>query len=249
MSDTDTTPDGARTLHAVPDPEPLAGLTGAPAFIYTELVGLTAENGATTAELALAAGLGRSTAGKALVILEEHGLAVRSPGSHDGPRRTPDRWHPAPSHKAANNQSSHPEPVTPQPELVSVSLTKPDANCANSGEGPSDTTEPMAPAPDSGSTPAASQAPIAQPDAPTTAITLPGERKRLAPGALRQMVIDHLQAHPTKAFTATRISRVIEKSSGAIANALATLVKQGIAEPVSDKPRTYRLSATETGNE
>ncbi|MFI9586834.1 hypothetical protein ACIHCQ_34550 [Streptomyces sp. NPDC052236] len=28
------------------------------------------------------------------------------------------------------------------------------------------------------------------------------------------MVIDHLEAHPGEAFTATKISRLIEKSSG-----------------------------------
>ncbi|MER6145407.1 hypothetical protein ABT174_36190 [Streptomyces sparsogenes] len=56
------------------------------------------------------------------------------------------------------------------------------------------------------------------------------------------MVIDHLTAHPDEAFTATRISRVIAKSSGAIANALATLARQGIAEQVTERPRTYRLA-------
>lgn len=52
------------------------------------------------------------------------------------------------------------------------------------------------------------------------------------------MVIDHLQAHPAEALTATKISRVIEKSSEA-ANGLAVLTKQGNAEQVSDRPRTY----------
>ncbi|MFF4145661.1 hypothetical protein ACFY0A_30840 [Streptomyces sp. NPDC001698] len=71
---------------------------------------------------------------------------------------------------------------------------------------------------------------------------LPGN-KRLAPGGLRQLVIDHLNAHPSEAFTATRISRLIDRSSGAIANALATLAKQGLAEQVTDRPRTYRAAA------
>ncbi|MEV7975247.1 hypothetical protein [Streptomyces sp. NPDC086519] len=61
------------------------------------------------------------------------------------------------------------------------------------------------------------------------------------------MVIHHLQAHPGAAFTATKMSRVIEKSSGAIANALVTLARQGIAEQVSERPRTYR-PATPEGN-
>ncbi|NEW71075.1 MarR family transcriptional regulator [Streptomyces rhizosphaericus] len=73
-----------------------------------------------------------------------------------------------------------------------------------------------------------------------------GHRIRLAPGALRQMVIGHLTAHPDEAFTATRISRIIEKSSGAIANALVTLTKQGIAEQVTEHPRTYRITTAAT---
>ncbi|AKA09023.1 hypothetical protein SAZ_33885 [Streptomyces noursei ZPM] len=94
----------------------------------------------------------------------------------------------------------------------------------------------------SGTTPA--QQSITEPHTtPADATTAPlSEKRRLAPGALRQMVIDHLQAHPGEAFTATKISRTIEKSSGAIANSLATLVRLGIAEKVSETPRTFRLA-------
>ncbi|WP_158621443.1 hypothetical protein [Streptomyces triticirhizae] len=47
------------------------------------------------------------------------------------------------------------------------------------------------------------------------------------------MVVEHLKTHPDAEFTATAISRVIGRSSGAIANALATLTEQGIAQQVS----------------
>lgn len=73
-------------------------------------------------------------------------------------------------------------------------------------------------------------------------------RGRLAPGGLRQMVLDHLQAHPGEAFTATKISRVIDRSSGAIANALVTLTKQGLTENVSLQPLTYRLATTHSAS-
>ena len=63
--------------------------------------------------------------------------------------------------------------------------------------------------------------------------------KRLQPGQLREMVAAHLSAHPDDAFTATAISR---RSSGAIANALATLTKQGLARQVCDAPRRYQLA-------
>lgn len=92
-------------------------------------------------------------------------------------------------------------------------------------------------------TPAEEAKPTAEPENPQPTAPSSGHRTRLAPGALRQMVIDHLTAHPDEAFTATRISRTIEKSSGAIANALATLAKQSIAEQVTEHPRTYRRAA------
>ncbi|MCQ6246155.1 MarR family transcriptional regulator [Streptomyces malaysiensis] len=76
-----------------------------------------------------------------------------------------------------------------------------------------------------------------------------GSKARLAPGALRDMVVNHLTAHRGEAFTATGISRVIEKSSGAIANALVTLTKRGITEQVTERPRTYRLATTPSSDD
>ncbi|MEV0961233.1 helix-turn-helix domain-containing protein [Streptomyces sp. NPDC049910] len=282
----DATPGGARTQHATPDAEPVTGLTGAPAAIYTELAGLSEP--ATVAELAIAASLGRSTTGKALVTLEEHGLAVRIPGGHDGPRRTPDRWHPplvteatsgdersqAPDETDAEVRSDiAPEPSTsdtsnrtgtaePEADLaavpdepiegpptlpatdtpqVSSQETEPDEGGGCTEEGGADE--------DIHSNPEAASTPQADPAPPAEAPPMSSGKQRLAPGALRQMVIDHLQAHPGEAFTATKISRVIEKSSGAIANALVTLTRQGIAEQASDRPRTYRLAAPSAGAE
>ncbi|WP_432106665.1 hypothetical protein [Streptomyces sp. AA1529] len=49
-----------------------------------------------------------------------------------------------------------------------------------------------------------------------------------------------LAAHPDEAFTATKISRHLEHSSGAIANNLATLAKNGLTEQVSESPRRYQ---------
>lgn len=275
----DPTTDAVRTLHAVPAPEPLAQLTGAPAAIYTELTGLTEP--ATGAELALAAGLGRSTTGKALVTLEQHGLATRTPGGHDGPRRTPDRWRAAPTHETSNSDDpTDQKPASTRPESPATNTPEPVGNNADHEAAPAEKAAPDDPTTDIANVPAtetpqdaehregdnssessphakggsntpdradapAPPASAGQQTPPTEAISLPDEKKRLAPGALRQMVIDHLQAHPGEAFTATKISRVIGKSSGAIANALVTLAGQGIAEQVSDRPRTYRLAAPE----
>ncbi|WP_414504769.1 helix-turn-helix domain-containing protein [Streptomyces sp. NEAU-L66] len=275
----DTTPDSTPTQN--PAPEPLTGLTDAQAAIYTQLVGLTEP--ATVIEIALAAGVGKSTAGRALPLLEQRGLAVRTPGGHNGPCRMPDVWYttaPAPSRKTTSTQENDNAPTPDQPESPTDEATE-RANSATENKGSSqDETARGATAPGTDSTDTytgqesnaaqddpphdtehndgdapgpdrthseedSSNGPSPQEDAESpTAPAQPAASTegRLAPGALRQMVIDHLRAHPDHEFTATRISRVIEKSSGAIANALDKLVGQGIAEQVNDRPRQFRLA-------
>jgi hypothetical protein len=72
-----------------------------------------------------------------------------------------------------------------------------------------------------------------------------GGRKTPAvrPGGLRDKVLAHLVAHPGGEFTPHEIHKVLGHSSGAIANALDTLVKLGEAEVATDKPRRFRRSA------
>jgi hypothetical protein len=72
-----------------------------------------------------------------------------------------------------------------------------------------------------------------------------GGRKAPAarPGSLRDKVLAHLIAHPDGEFTPHEIHKVLHHSSGAIANALETLVKLGQAEVASEKPRKFRLAA------
>jgi len=63
------------------------------------------------------------------------------------------------------------------------------------------------------------------------------------PGGLRDKVLAHLAAHPGGEFTPHEIHKVNGHSSGAIANALETLVKLGQAEVATEKPRKFRLAA------
>jgi hypothetical protein len=72
-----------------------------------------------------------------------------------------------------------------------------------------------------------------------------GGRKAPAarPGALRDKVLAHLVEHPGKEFTPHEIHKVLNHSSGAIANALETLVKHGEAEVATEKPRKFRRAA------
>ena len=60
------------------------------------------------------------------------------------------------------------------------------------------------------------------------------------PGGLRDKVAAHLRSHPGKEFTPHEIGKVIGHSSGAIANALDTLVRLGKAELATEKPRRFR---------
>jgi hypothetical protein len=75
-----------------------------------------------------------------------------------------------------------------------------------------------------------------------------GGRKAPAarPGGLREKVLGHLRDHPGKEFTPHEIHKVLGNSSGAIANALDTLVKHGDAELATEKPRKFRLAGTAT---
>jgi hypothetical protein len=69
---------------------------------------------------------------------------------------------------------------------------------------------------------------------------------RMRPGELTQIVIGFLRSHPEGTFTPTEIAREINRSSGAIGNALGNLVRSGEARQVTDKPRTYQAAARST---
>ena len=64
------------------------------------------------------------------------------------------------------------------------------------------------------------------------------------PGGLREKVLAHLRANPGSSFTPHEIHKVNGHSSGAIANALDTLVKHGDAELATEKPRRFRLAGS-----
>jgi hypothetical protein len=62
------------------------------------------------------------------------------------------------------------------------------------------------------------------------------------PDVLRDLVEEHLRKFPDAAFTPHQVGKVLTRSAGAVANALDKLVSFGIAELVSDKPRSYQLA-------
>jgi hypothetical protein len=62
----------------------------------------------------------------------------------------------------------------------------------------------------------------------------------LGTGQLRQMVHDHMAAHPGVPFSPYEVARVLGgRSSGAVANAMDRLVGDGHAVMVSESPRRY----------
>ncbi|MFD8461810.1 prolipoprotein diacylglyceryl transferase [Streptomyces antimycoticus] len=263
-----TTPNTTTTPNQ-PDP---AQLTGATAAVWTAL---NNQPGTTSTTLAQAAGTGQSTTTKALRHLEQTGLAHRESAAPDGTGRPANYWYPTPtpdpdtstspdttdepptvdddSHEPPTEYHAHPAPAE-SPASEDDASEHGDADedgergsASEPSQGAEDDDVP-APAPTPASEPPTSE--VASEDTKTEetqpTVNQSGHRTRLAPGALRQMVIGHLTAHPDEAFTATRISRIIEKSSGAIANALVTLTKQGITEQVTEHPRTYRITTAAT---
>ncbi|GAA2662182.1 helix-turn-helix domain-containing protein [Streptomyces vastus] len=231
----------------------LAGLSPAIISVYTQLVAFT--DPATVDDIAQAAATPRSSTFKALVALEKRGLAHRDRGIQNGPNRRPDLWHATytnPSH-ASEEPFSQEEPTHSAPGTAPASEPAAETDLKTDPEAPA-AVEPEenseAPEAEQAASAAALPAQRTEPTDPTRPValtSLPDGNKRLASGCLRQLVINHLNAHAGEAFTATRISRMIDRSSGAIANALATLAKQGLAEQVTDRPRTYRAAPPQPG--
>ncbi len=67
--------------------------------------------------------------------------------------------------------------------------------------------------------------------------------QRLSPGALRGMVEDYLRDNSGQ-FSPNAIGKALNRSSGAVHNALEKLVESGYAVRASDKPKKYSLAAT-----
>lgn len=117
----------------------------------------------TAAEIAIAAGVSRSTASKILTVAEHDRRVRRTPGATDRGRRAADRW----------------------------------------------------------------------------TLTHAEKPQRLARGALRDMIAEFLAAHPGTEFGTTEISKALDRSSGAITNALTKLTETGHATQTSERPLRY----------
>jgi hypothetical protein len=80
-------------------------------------------------------------------------------------------------------------------------------------------------------------------DAETATGSTEDDKARLAPGALRGMVEDHLRDHPAEEFGPTAIAKALAgESSGAVSNALDKLVEDGVVVKTNDKPRRFAFA-------
>ncbi|MFC5907902.1 helix-turn-helix domain-containing protein [Streptacidiphilus monticola] len=206
---------------------------------------LADQPGSTVAALALAAGIGRSTAGKLLAQMERAGAARRDPGGHDGTRRLADHWHPAATDPAPTTDQVPQGPVetrtSPEPSGPSESAALPAEASSNEApisgpEGSGDQSRPTAPAkPATFTGPCPTCGHVRRPSTRNTSVN-----GRLGQGQLYDLVLQHLHDNPGKECTATGIAKVIGKSSGAIANALAAMAGRGDAAMTCAAPRRYQ---------
>ncbi len=197
--------------------------------------------GATTAEVAQAAGVGRSTAAKALAALETQGLAVRSPGGRREGRVLPDRWHatgtpPAPDDEEAELHQPRDEEHARVPDTGPALIA--DRAVLEAG----------APDPDPHGDPeeASEPQPPVEPAGPWPSAAAGRTGRRLGRGRLRQMVLDHLHAHPGQEFSPFAIAKALDRSAGAVANALEKLVHDGQAQRTSKAPKRYAAPQEQT---
>jgi hypothetical protein len=65
---------------------------------------------------------------------------------------------------------------------------------------------------------------------------------KMGKGGLETAVFDHMAANPKSEYTPTDLARVLNRSGGAIANALAKFATEGKVTQTSERPRRYRLA-------
>ncbi|GAB2709509.1 hypothetical protein [Nocardia thraciensis] len=204
--------------------------------------------GSTAAELADAAGMAGSTARHILSGWAKTGAARRDrdPGSP----RAAQRWTPTiPADPAAEPQpEADAEPGSDTASTATESAA--DAPAPEPAPGTQEPPEPAAAGPTGGETTApptdipdgGGDTPDGGPDAAAGRQESP---ERLAPGALRGLVEDHLRDAPGKEFTPNQIGKALGRSSGAVHNALAKLTVLGTARQTCERPKKFALATGE----
>ncbi|MCP2320955.1 hypothetical protein APR12_006345 [Nocardia amikacinitolerans] len=215
--------------------------------------------GSTTAALADAAGIGASTARRLLTGWETAG-AVRSDtdpassraakiwtaGSAAPEPAAPVAAEPEPAiPEPAAPESVSPEPAAPEPaapEPVSPEPADPAEVAASADRVPDSAPETVVAAP-TGDDPATPAPGAPAPAGDAVAADAESSVERLPAGALRGQVEDFLRDHPGEEFSPHQIGKALDRSSGAVHNALVTLTKSGTARQTSTAPKKFTLAS------
>ena len=167
-------------------------------------------------DLADLASIGRSTAGKILTKWATEGTVTRTPGIAHGGRRAADLW--APTEPVAAPSNAADDGTTAR---TAQADSPDDGNLTGKGN--------------AGNEPATDSTPTND-DTPKSS--------RLAKGALRGMVEDFLRDHAGQDLSPSKIGKDLNRSAGAVHNALEKLVDAGYAVRTSDKPKRFRMAET-----
>jgi hypothetical protein len=218
VPEADSADTGATVATSAADGATIAGPAELPDTAATRALSavLAAHPGSTVAELVAAAKIGHSTAFKALIALENAGLASRHLGGIDGPRLRPDRWQ-----------------MGPLTATVAVEGAEAVGSAGKGTRGKKPKQARVASRPITTIT--------VHPDSPD-APAADGGKVRLPGGRLREMVLDHLRSHPNEELTPFVIGRELGRSSGAVANACDRLLADRAIVETSQKPRRFRFA-------
>lgn len=260
---TTATPLADRQLHSVR----VRGPQDAPSAEDKVRSALGANPGTTSAALAIAAGVGKSTAGKILARWHRDGLVDRTTG--DSPRHA-DTWtliappasatdqDPGDTEAAPTERVEPTEEATDNADLPdSAENASPATDAAETTEVPLDTTgggsdtvendarpsEPAETVPDEAHDANATATPTAASETPDAVAT---PKERLGKGALRALVEDYLTAHPGESFGPTSIGRELGRSQGAVNNALEKMVTDGYAIKTCEAPKRFAINPEKT---
>ncbi|MFF1608850.1 hypothetical protein ACFVYA_13815 [Amycolatopsis sp. NPDC058278] len=186
---------------------------------------LEANPGATTAALASAAGVGRSTASKLLSRWAAEGLVTRMAGKDQS---VPVTW----TLRDDDQNDETAEAGTTDEAAANTADQGTEDLTAETGVRVGDPSP--APDPDVSTDWPRATSGDATAEAP--------KKERLPKGALYDMVLGFLQAHPGEELGPAKIGAELVRSSGAVNNALEKLVANGLATKTCEAPKRFTSS-------
>ncbi|MEV0359370.1 hypothetical protein AB0H71_25270 [Nocardia sp. NPDC050697] len=211
---------------------------------------LRAHPGSTTAALAEIARVGPSTARRLLAQWETAGRAQ----SHADPEspRAAKTWSPGADTPATVDPEPPADPAGPAasepatPESATPAPTNPADDLAAPGTDVPADTDPTGQTPvvaATGDEPATPAPVTPAPADVTAAVQQESTVLRLPAGGLRGLVEDFLHDNSGKEFTPHQIGKALNRSSGAVHNALVKLTKDGTAHQTGEAPKKFKLAS------